>query len=636
MRFVLIGQPNCGKSTLFNQVSGYKAETGNFSGTSVTYIESKVRVAGDVIDLVDLPGTYSLVGSNPAEREVFKYLTSNDYDVILNVIDASHLSLGLCLTMELLEINKPIILILNMMDEADHNGIHVDTRQLQDLLGLSVVPMIANKGRGVKDAFIEAYRIGKLGLLTLRQQYSTDLEERISEVAKLCGEVAIILPSDSMAIKLLEGDETIIDLVKTISPELAGIIESRRQEISSKFHESTDWVISSERHRKANTIANKVTKQGERRLNVRDRLDSYLLHPFWGYVFLVVILYGFFQAIYSIGSLIEPPILESFSFLQNWILKGIPHSGFLYEVLVGLIQGISGGIAIVLPYLMPFLIGLGILEDTGYLPRVAFLMDALMHKLGLHGRAIVPFILGYGCNVPSIMSTRLIEDKKERFIAAALATMVPCAARLAVVFGLVAFYLGPFVALLIYLFNLFVIALTGRILSRLLPDDSPGMIMEIPVYRIPTIKTLLNKTWYRVKEFIIEAWPILIVGSIVLSILNYFDLTQYLNMIALPFSWLLGLPQEVGMPLIFGVLRKELSLLMLGQALGSMNFNLVLSPVQMITFTVFVIFYMPCLATIAVIRKELGNKSMWVIMGLTIIIATVSALVVRFISMIFL
>lgn len=635
MKFVLIGQPNCGKSTLFNQVSGYKAETGNFSGTSVTYIESKVRVSGDVVELVDLPGTYSLVGSNPAEREVFKYLTKNDYDVILNVIDASHLALGLGLTMELLELNKPIVLILNMMDEADHIGIHVDIKKLEKLLGLSVVPMIANKGRGVKDAFVEGYRVGRLGLVPSRQKYNPELELQIKEAAKLCSNVEYLLPADSMGIKLLENDEIILDFVKYNCNDISEKVAELRQQVFLKYRESADWVISAERHGKASNLAMKVTKQGERRINVRDKLDSYLLHPFWGYIFLIIILYGFFQAIYTIGSFIEPPILDAFAAFQGWALSGIKNRGFLYEVIVGLIQGISGGVAIVLPYLMPFLIGLGILEDTGYLPRVAFLMDALMHKLGLHGRAIVPFILGYGCNVPSIMATRLMEDKKERFIAAALATMVPCAARLAVVFGLVAFYLGPLVALLIYLFNLFIIALTGRILSRLLPEDAPGMIMEIPVYRIPTIKTIINKTWYRVKEFIIEAWPILIVGSIVLSILNYFDLTQYLNLIAKPLSWLLGLPSEVGMPLIFGVLRKELSLLMLGQALGSMNFNLVLSPVQMITFTVFVIFYMPCLATIAVIRKELGYKSMWVIMGITIIIATVSALVVRLISMIF-
>ncbi|MFH1446161.1 MAG: nucleoside recognition domain-containing protein, partial [Chloroflexota bacterium] len=242
----------------------------------------------------------------------------------------------------------------------------------------------------------------------------------------------------------------------------------------------------------------------------------------------------------------------------------------------------------------------------------------------------------FGCNVPSIMATRLIQDKKERFIAGALATMIPCAARLAIVFGLVAFYLGPFIALSIYLLDLIGIALTGRMLSKLLPEVTPGLIMEMPVYRVPTVKTVFHKAWFRIREFIVEAWPVLILGSVVLSIFNYFNLSQYLNIFLRPLSWVLGLPSEVGVPLIFGILRKELSLIMLGQALGSMNFASVLTPVQMITFTVFVVFYMPCLATLVVIRKELGNKAMWAIMGITTVVAIIFALASRFVSMIFL
>ena len=258
-----------------------------------------------------------------------------------------------------------------------------------------------------------------------------------------------------------------------------------------------------------------------------------------------------------------------------------------------------------------------------------------MHKLGLHGKAIVPFILGFGCNVPAIMSTRILEDKRERFISAALSTLVPCAARLAVVFGLVAFYLGPGLALAIYLFDLFVIAFTAGMLNRFLPDDSPGLILEMPVYRIPTLRTIINKAWWRIREFVVEAWPLLIIGSVVLSFLNFINASTYLNMLVRPLSWVLGLPEQVGVPLIFGVLRKELSLVMLGQALGSMDFPTVMTPVQMITFAVFVVFYVPCLATMLVIRKEIGVKAMWSIVALTTLIATVAGLVARIIASIF-
>jgi ferrous iron transport protein B len=389
-------------------------------------------------------------------------------------------------------------------------------------------------------------------------------------------------------------------------------------------------VINSERIGLADKLAKQVIQQGKRRVTFRDKLDDVLLHPFFGYVFLILILFGFFQLVYAIGGLLEPPLMDLFGKLEVWLLSFFADdSGFLPQITVATIQGISGGVAIVLPYLVPFLIGLGLLEDVGYLPRVAFLMDALMHKLGLHGKSIVPFILGFGCNVPAIMSTRILEDKRERFISAALSTMVPCAARLAVVFGLVAYYLGPVLALGIYLFDLVVISLTARLLSRLVPETSPGLILEMPVYRIPTFKAVANKAWWRIREFIVEAWPLLIVGSVVLSALNYFNVSIYLNTVVRPISWLLGLPNQVGVPLIFGVLRKELSLVMLGQALGSMDFAKVLTPVQMITYAVFVVFYVPCLATMIVIRKELGTKMMWQIVGLTTLIATLAGLVAR-------
>ena len=368
---------------------------------------------------------------------------------------------------------------------------------------------------------------------------------------------------------------------------------------------------------------------------VRDKLDNVLLHPFWGYVGLIMIMYLFFQIVYSVGGMIEEPMMGVFQNFEVWIEAQFANpKGFISQIIIGLMQGISGGIAIVLPYLVPFLVGLGILEDVGYLSRVAFLMDTLMHKLGLHGKAIVPFILGFGCNVPAIMSTRILEDKRERFISAALSTLVPCAA-----FGsrlwLVAFYLGPGLALAIYLFDLFVIAFTAGMLNRFLPDDSPGLILEMPVYRIPTLRTIINKAWWRIREFVVEAWPLLIIGSVVLSFLNFINASTYLNMLVRPLSWVLGLPEQVGVPLIFGVLRKELSLVMLGQALGSMDFPTVMTPVQMITFAVFVVFYVPCLATMLVIRKEIGVKAMWSIVALTTLIATVAGLVARIIASIF-
>ncbi len=569
MRVALIGQPNCGKSTLFNQVAGYKAETGNFTGTTVTFTESSVRVNGETMEVVDLPGTYTLAGTNPAEREASRYLISEDVDVIINVLDASHIAQGLELTLELLAMKVPVIVALNMMDEASRMGLTINGPALQEKIGVAVMPLVASRGRGVRGLFLMALRLAK--------------EETL----------------DTSSYLMVDKDNRLV------------------------------------RHTLARDLEKEFVQRGERRINLRDRIDDLLLHPLLGYVGLILILYAFFQAVYGVGVLVETPLIAFLDMITQQVVGYLGAGKFVTEIVVGALQGVVAGVGIVLPYLVPFLLGLGLLEDIGYMSRVAFLMDALMHRIGLHGKAIVPFILGYGCNVPAVMSTRTLDDPKERFVAAALATLVPCAAILAVVFGMVAFYLGPLMALILYLFNIFVIALVGRILSAMIPEDTPGLILEIPPYRIPTLRTVTQKAWFRIKEFLVEAWPLLIAGSVILAIANFFNLASVIDYLVRPITWSLGLPPETGVPLIFGVFRKELSLVMLGQALGSMNFDMILSSVQMITFTVFVMFYVPCLATLSALRRELGTKEMFAITGLTVIVAMITALLARGVAMFF-
>ena len=583
MRFALVGQPNCGKSTLFNQVAGYKAETGNFSGTTVTFTESRVRVAGWVVNLVDLPGSYALDGLNPAERESLRYLDSREVDAVINVADASHLAQSLELTLELIQLKRPLILALNMMDEAMRLGLRIDGPGLARELGIPVLPLVASKGRGVKELFVRAMEEGR----------NSEFRNMNSEKKKR------------------DDDKPLHD---------------------SEF--ALHHFSAEERHARAMEMANRFVTRGEKRITWRDRLDEVLLHPMWGYAILLLVLLGFFQAVYGMGKLIEPPLLAFFEAATNRAVSPFDSGTLLAELILGILQGIAAGVAIVLPYLLPFLFGLGLLEDVGYLPRVAFLMDAFMHRIGLHGKAIVPFILGYGCNVPAVMSTRSLEEPRDRYLAAALATLVPCAARLAVVFGLVAFYLGPLAAFSLYLFNLLVIAVTGRILSKMMPEDTPGLILEMPPYRVPTLKNVASKAWFRVREFVIEAWPILIAGSAALAILNYFEFACVFNGIVRPFTWMMGLPSETGVPLIFGILRKELSLVMLGQALGTNNFASALTSGQMMVYAAFVMFYLPCLATLSVLKRELGVRAMIVIAALTVAIALVAAMLVRGVMMI--
>jgi ferrous iron transport protein B len=629
MRFALIGQPNCGKSTLFNQVAGYKAETGNFSGTTVSFKETKVRVVGSVIELVDLPGTYSLLGTNPAERVVLDYLTSKEVDAVINVIDATHLVQGLLFTLELLDIGRPMVLAINMMDDAVRQGLKIDGEKLSRLLGIPVLPMIASRGQGVRETFIQALKLAKEKKISKPQKYGTEIEAAINGIKPKLKKYGFPISRRAIAVKLLEGDPEITKIVTGKTPDIAENIHRHLDSLCHSSFKQAVWMITSERQNNARELAKSVSHQGASQLSFRDKLDDYLLHPIFGYIFLLLILAAFFGLVYGIGNWIEGPLLAFFENLTEFILSRMAVDGLVPQLIAGIIQGISGGLAIVLPYLLPFLMGLGFLEDIGYLTRIAFLTDALMHKMGLHGKAVVPFILGYGCTVPAIMSTRIMEDKRDRILSAALVTMIPCAARLSVIFGLVSFYLGPWAALGIYFFNLLVIAITGRIITRFLPEDSPGLILEMPVYRMPTLRSVSSKAWFRIREFIFEAWPLLIIGSVVLAALNYYSVTPYLDKIFQPITWALGLPSTVGTPLLFGIFRKELSLVMLAQALGTSDFGSALTAEQMMVYTIFVIFYIPCISTIVTIKNELGTKNMWLITGLSLFVATITALLTR-------
>jgi len=531
---------------------------------------------------------------------------------------------------------KPLVVALNMMDEAAREGMTIDIPELQGLLGIPVVPLIASKGRGVRNLFVTTHYVAKQDNPPKRLTYAKDLEEVILEIAgNLDGKAAMLEPEPT-AIKLLEGDIQWQDQIHDEYLQLLPKLNHAQLMIEQTRGQSADWVISGERQALATNLASAVVVQGERRISWRDRIDDILLHPVFGYIALVLIMFLFFEIVYGIGSILETPLLNIFSQLESFLDNLIGADTLLGASLIGIVQGIAGGVAIVFPYLVPFLLGLGFLEDIGYLPRIAFLMDTLMKRIGLHGNAIVPFILGYGCNVPAVMSTRMLENRRDRFLAAALSTLVPCAARIAVVFGLVAFYLGPTVALAIYFFNLVVIAITGRILSSLLPEKTPGLILEMPVYRIPTFRTVIHKTWFRLHEFVVEAWPILIAGSLVLAILIFYSLDNYINTLVRPITWILGMPAAVGLPLIFGILRKELSLVMLYQALGGVDFSYVLTSVQLVTYAVFVVFYIPCLATLAVLKREIGTRNMIIITLLTVVIAMIAAQIARLLAIILL
>jgi ferrous iron transport protein B len=632
MRIALAGQPNCGKSTIFNHIAGYKAMTSNFPGTTVKYTETKTHINGYTCNCIDLPGTYSLTSSDPAELEARKHLLSGEVDVIINVVDASLLCRSLELTLQLLELEVPMILCLNMMDEAQRKGIQIDAQKLSNLLGVPVIPTIATTGKGLKELFTEVTRVWEGKRRGKKQKFSKDIEEMIDQMISMPRSQSFQekFPSRFLAIKLLENDPFFISEIKGTDNSIHSI-ESLHERLEKIHGVSSDEVISSERHALAMNLFEKVsTVIHPPRRDIRITIDNWVMHKIFGYLILAGVFYGFFNFIFGIGGYIEEPLME---FFNRWIegFEGFLGKESLFFFLSkGVLQGIAGGIAIVLPYLVPFLIGLSILEDVGYLPRVAFLMDVFMHKIGLHGKSIIPFILGYGCSVPAVMATRILEFPQHRFVVSILATMIPCAARITIIFGLVAFFISPNAALVIFALNILVVAISGKILSTLYPEPgSLGLILEIPAYQLPPLKNTLKKSWYRIREFIVIAWPLLIIGSALLALMEYGGVEKYINYFLSPLSRVLGLPVSVGTTLIFGLLRKELSLIMLTQALGTTQVLTVMTKTQVIVFTVFVTFYIPCLATIAALWKEIGKKGALLAILFTLSVAIILALATR-------
>jgi ferrous iron transport protein B len=634
MRIALAGQPNCGKSTIFNTIAGYKAITSNFPGTTVKYTETKTLINGNTCICIDLPGTYSLTSGDPAELEARKHLLSGEVDVIINVVDASLLCRSLELTLQLLELEVPMVLCLNMMDEAQRKGIKIDIQKLSDVLGIPVIPTIATTGKGLRELFFEVLRVPEEKIKGKTLKFSKDIETIINELVSFLNTEWPIKEKVTfrfLAIKLLENDEFFMNEIRRTHYAFSKI--SPLQEKLEQIHGvSSDEVISSERHALAMNLFERVsTVIHPPKKDIRIAIDYWVMHKFFGYLILVAVFYGFFNFIFGIGGYIEEPLME---FFDQWIgeFGELFGKGTLaYFLSKGTLQGIAGGIAIVLPYLVPFLIGLSLLEDIGYLPRVAFLMDVFMHRIGLHGKSIIPFILGYGCSVPAVMATRILEFPQHRFIVSILTTMIPCAARITIIFALVAFFISPNAALAIFALNLLVVAISGKILSILFsyPEASLGLILEIPAYQLPPLRNTLKKSWYRIREFIVIAWPILIIGSALLALMEYGGVERYINWFLSPLSHLLGLPVSVGTTLIFGLLRKELSMIMLTQALGTTQVLTVMTKTQVMVFTVFVTFYIPCLATIAALWREIGKKGALLAILFTLSVAIILALITR-------
>ncbi|MDI6845943.1 MAG: ferrous iron transport protein B [Candidatus Saccharicenans sp.] len=636
---VFIGQPNCGKSTLFNAIAGYKAQTSNFPGTTVAHLHSQVLWKGKVYSIVDLPGTYSLTPQEPQEKVVLTHIFKEKPDLIVNVIDASLLCRSLELTVELLELEYPMVVVLNMMDLAEKKGMKIDIRALEEKLGVPVIKTVATRGEGISELMDRIERTLGQRHRPRHLSYYREVENRIKKLTEMLPEDFPVVSNPRFtAIRAIEAETLSVDkFIAENNPQLKSALEKIREELSALRNAPAYEVLAAERHHLALKIFEDCCRVRHARVSGLEKLDDFIMHPVLGLFLLLLIFAGMFYLIFRVGSPLESWLLQPWESLRSGIHQRYGQS-LLAELLVGLVQGIGGGVAIVFPYFIPLLLLMGFLEDIGYLARAGFLMDAFMHRIGLHGKSVPLFILGFGCNVPAIMATRILESRRDRIITALLIPFIPCAARTTIILALLAFLLGPWWALGFYLVNIIVVAVLGAVLTRIFRYSSPGLILEIPELRWPSLKNILQKTFYNLKEFVRFAWPILIAGSVFLSLLSYLHFDRLVNSILAPLvSGLLGLPAELGVTLIFGFLRKELSLLMMFQALG-VNFDNLLQAIsraQLLTFVTFVNFFIPCLATLAILWKELGRRIAMISLALNLTLAVLISWLVRLVFSVF-
>ncbi|HRT36712.1 MAG TPA: ferrous iron transport protein B [Caldisericia bacterium] len=606
LTIALAGNANVGKSVIFNQLTGSHQIIGNWPGKTIEKREGYLIYKGYKIKVVDLPGIYSF--STYSEEELISrdFIAKEKPDVVINVVDALHLERNLFFTLQLIELEAKLVIALNQIDLLEKSDFTIDSNKLENILNIPIVPTVAIEGKGIEkliEKCIEIYE-GKIKYEPIKIEYGKEVEERVNELIKVVS-FDTSYPKRWFTIKLLEGDEEIKKLVR--DEKILEIIEKKSKELEEIHGEPISLILTQEKYNLSNKITSEVLIKKEKRVNISDFLDKIFLHPIFGYFTLIISLFLIFYLIFKFGNFVSGYLESFFELIKNGFLKLNINETLKKILWDGIGEGIIGGISIALPYLIPFYILLSILEDSGYLSRMAFFTDSFMHFIGLHGKAFFPLMLGFGCNVPAVLGSRILETKKQKFITATLATLVPCSARTVVIMGLVGIFLGFKYVLIIYIIDIIIIILFGKLLSILVPGKSYGLIMEIPPLRKPSTKIVLKQSWFRIKDFIYFAFPIIIFGSFLLQILDLTNLlNSFVNLVSPFFVSFLGLPPLTSIPLIFGILRKELSLIMLFSLFGTTNVLSFMTPKQIIIYSLITLFYFPCVATFSVLRKEIG------------------------------
>lgn len=609
LRIALAGNANVGKSVIFNHLTGLHQHIGNWPGKTVERAEGTLHFKGYTIDIIDLPGIYSLSTFSLEEVISREYIIMEKPDLVINVVDASVLERNLFFTLQLIELGAPLIIALNQIDVAERKGVKIDYRRLEEILQVPVVPTVATKGKGLHELLeraIETIEKGPSRRIIIR--YGEEIEERIQRLEDALKNISLKYPPRWIAIKLLEGDEYIEKEIQRVKPEALDLARSLAEEIERIHGHPCPTVITSERYEVAGRIAREVQRiLPGIKPSLSERIHDLTTHKIMGYLIMILVVLAVLQVIFGFGEYLSN-VLGDLLYRFEPLFESIFGLGILKNIVWGgLMEGIIANVTIALPYIIPFYLILYILEDSGYLARIAFLMDTLMHKIGLHGKAFIPLMLGYGCNVPACLGCRIMETERERLIAGFVVTLIPCAARTVVIMGLVGTYLGIWWALTLYIIDLIVVLILGRLAFKILPGEPTALIMEMPDYRLPHLKTVIKQTWFRLEEFLKISFPLIIMSGILIKIMETFGILETISYTLSPITvgWL-GLPEISGVILIFGILRKELTLVLLATLLGTTNFQAALRPIQMFIFTLVVMLYIPCIATIASCIKEFG------------------------------
>jgi len=609
LTIALAGNANVGKSVIFNYLTGLHQHIGNWPGKTVEKAEGTLYHEGYTIDVIDLPGIYSLSTFSIEELISREYIAKEKPDIVINVIDSTAPERNLFFTLQLLELGRPMIVALNQMDLAKKKGISINIKKLEKSLGIPVIPVIATQGEGVHDLIDESIKLVKKEYKKPKKiKYGKEVENEIQKLIKRLDNIDLDYPKRFLAIKLLEGDEEIKKMIEEVDPKIIKIAEKHAKKIECIHGHFRSTIIACERYKIANDIVRGCVVFGAPKVSLSDKLHELTVHKIWGYPIMIFLVLSLFFVVFNVGNFFSENLLNVFMNLES-VFEEYFGNEIASKLAFGVFEGLVAGITIVIPYILPFYIVLGLLEDSGYLSRIAFLTDNLMHKMGLHGKAFIPMILGYGCNVPACLGCRIMETQRERLIAIFVTTLIPCAAVTTIILGLVGRYVGIGWVFLLYVINLMIVFILGRLAFKILPGEPTGLIMEMHSYRMPHLNTVLKQAWFRIKDFIYIAFPLIIICSFLIKVLEVADLLRFLENLMMPITvdWL-GLPPSSGIALIFGIPRKELTLIILAARSGTTNFAEIFTPIQMIIFSLVTMLYIPCIATVAALIKEIGWK----------------------------